>query len=204
MIIKQPVKIKHGYTYQNFSRKNLGGFTLLETMVAIAILLVAVTGPISIIGDSLHKLYYARDQMVAVNLAQEGIESVRTTAETSMLNNKDVTDKVMENATGGGSNFVIDPYAVFQSGLAEKSLLSCDSACIATKQDVYLDSAIGLYRQDKNSPSAGWTKTQFKRLVTNTEVVAGKEVKIESKVTWNTGGQQGSITVTENIFNWAL
>ena len=101
MIIKQPVKIKHGYTYQNFSRKNLGGFTLLETMVAIAILLVAVTGPISIIGDSLHKLYYARDQMVAVNLAQEGIESVRTTAETSMLNNKDVTDKVMENATGG-------------------------------------------------------------------------------------------------------
>lgn len=191
MIIKQRSKTKYG-------------FTLIETMVAIAILLIAVTGPISLIGDSLHKLYYARDQMVAINLAQEGIENVRATAETSMLNNKAVTDKVMENSSGGVSNFVIDSYAVFQSGSADNTLLSCDSACIASKQDVYFDPAVGLYRQDKNNPSAGWTKTQFKRLVTTTEVVTGKEVKIESKVRWNTGGQQGSIVVTENIFNWAL
>ena len=53
------------------------GFTLVETLIAIAILLIAVVGPISLIGDALHKLYYAKDQMIAINLAQEGIEVVR-------------------------------------------------------------------------------------------------------------------------------
>ena len=53
------------------------GFTLMETLVAISILLIAVVAPMSTIGGALSFIYIARDQMIAVNFAQEGIEVVR-------------------------------------------------------------------------------------------------------------------------------
>ena len=61
------------------------GFTLLETLVAISILLIAVVGPMSIIGRSLPQSAYARDHAIAVNLAQEGIEAVRQKRDSNML-----------------------------------------------------------------------------------------------------------------------
>lgn len=190
---------------RSFGFSKSKGFTLVETMVAITILLVAVVGPISIIGDALHKFYYARDEMSAINLAQEGIEVVRAVATTSMLNNEDITVKVMQGSAGAPpkSIWVVDVDSIYPTGKPDKMLLDCNPACITNYQDVYFDSTVGKYRQSKNSPPVWWTKTQFKRLVTTTEISPTREVKIESKVEWDTGGQHGTITVTENIFNWA-
>lgn len=193
-------------TYQKFfGCKKSEGFTLVETMVAITILLVAVVGPISIIGDALHKFYYARDEMSAINLAQEGIEVVRAAAVTSMLSDKDITDKIMEDSVGTPpkSSWVVDIESINPTGKPDKMLLDCNPTCVTNYQDVYFDSTVGKYRQSKNGPPAGWQKTQFKRLVTTTEISPAREVKIESTVEWDTGGQHGTITVTENIFNWA-
>lgn len=53
------------------------GFTLVETLVAIAILLVAIVGPMSIAQKGAQSAYYANEQMTAVFLAQEALEAVR-------------------------------------------------------------------------------------------------------------------------------
>lgn len=53
------------------------GFTLIETLVAISILLIALTGPLTIAAKGLNTAYYARDQITAFYLAQEGIEYLR-------------------------------------------------------------------------------------------------------------------------------
>lgn len=157
------------------------GFTLVETLVAIAILLIAVVGPISLIGDALHKLYYAKDQMIAINLAQEGIEVVRQKRDSNMLDGV-----VAWDAGISVGNYTISSHAQTITTTTE-----------TTPQTVNINTD-GFYTQ-----SSG-TATQFKRIVAIAEVVNDRENKVTSTVTWMTGGQAGTITVTEYLFKWAI
>lgn len=152
------------------------GFTLVETLIAIAILLVAVVGPISLVGDSLHKIYYAKDEMIAINLAQEGIEVVRQIRDSNML-----------AGVPWGTGLADGSYVADAFNLAL-------SVCGDTK--VYQD-ATG-YRQ----LCAGGTSTQFTSRIVTIVTVAADEKRITSTVTWNTGGNSGTVTASENIFKW--
>jgi prepilin-type N-terminal cleavage/methylation domain-containing protein len=60
-------------------------FTLLETLVAVAVLLMALLGPFSIAQQALKSAYYARDQVTAFYLAQEGVEFVRAIRDQNYL-----------------------------------------------------------------------------------------------------------------------
>jgi prepilin-type N-terminal cleavage/methylation domain-containing protein len=172
------------------------GFTLLETMVAIAVLLIAVVGPISIIGKSLQNIYFARDQMVAINLAQEGIEAVRQRRDTNFLNGSTWDSGFGSGDCQGGFTCLIDATL---AGLPSPSIIKCAAPCADTK--VYIDGANGTYHQYLSVP-VGKTPTNFTRKVDT--VVSANEDKVTSTVTWRTGGLSGSITVSENIFKWAL
>jgi len=63
----------------------VGGFTLVETLVAIAILAVGVAGPLVIVSQSITVARLARDQLTAINLAQEAIEFIRHKRDTTDL-----------------------------------------------------------------------------------------------------------------------
>lgn len=167
-------------TTNNFSKYE--GFTLVETLVAIAILLVAVVGPISLIGDALHKLYYAKDQMIAINLAQEGIEVVRQKRDSDML------------AVSASDIFSLASPIYYVVDAISATLYTS----VGTQQPVILDA--GFYKQ-----RVAGTPTQFTRLVTIESVGSGlKERKVTSRVEWKTGNQTGTITVTEYLFKWAI
>jgi type II secretory pathway pseudopilin PulG len=55
----------------------MAGFTMVETLVAISILLVVIIGPMTIAQKGIQNAYFSRDQLTAVFLAQEAIEAVR-------------------------------------------------------------------------------------------------------------------------------
>lgn len=59
------------------TRDSLTGFTLVETLVAITILLLVVIGPITAAQKGIKNAYYASEQLTAVFLAQEAVEAVR-------------------------------------------------------------------------------------------------------------------------------
>lgn len=64
------------YTLKKLHIKK-AGFTILETLVAISILVVALTAPLAIVSQALQSSYFARDQVTAYFLAQEAIEFLR-------------------------------------------------------------------------------------------------------------------------------
>lgn len=75
-------------------------FTLLETMVAIYILLTGIVGSMSAVAQSLASVSIFKDQLIASNLAQEGVELVR---------NKRDSNFFQESSPGSSCSFAGDP-----------------------------------------------------------------------------------------------
>lgn len=65
------------------------GFTLLETLVAIAIVLVAISTSFTIIPQGQSAIRHIRNQITATYLAQEAIEVVRNHRDKYMIHNAD-------------------------------------------------------------------------------------------------------------------
>lgn len=69
-------------------QKNNQGFTLLEALVAVSILMVAVSAPITIAQRGLSSAIYSKDQMVATYLAQDAIEYIKNLRDKSSINSE--------------------------------------------------------------------------------------------------------------------
>lgn len=57
-------------------RQNNKAFTLIETLVAITILMIAIAGPLTVASKGFTSALDAKNQSVAINLAQEGLEYI--------------------------------------------------------------------------------------------------------------------------------
>jgi len=77
-----------GFTHQNFTKKISGGFTLVETLIAIAIFSVSIVALMSVLAQGISDTGYARKKTVAGYLAQEGIEYIRNMRDSYVLYNK--------------------------------------------------------------------------------------------------------------------
>lgn len=165
------------------------GFTLVETLVAITILLVAIVGPMSAISSSLSQMSLARDQMTAINLAQEGIEAVRQKRDSNVL-------EVIAGVPG--SNWMKDlnqpHYTIDGGGAFGVAVDFCPGSC--DLQPVFTDVATGFYRQE-----AGTLATQFFRKVS---ITGGGTIerKIISTVEWQRGSAWQEVVISESLFNW--
>lgn len=62
-----------------------GGFTLVETLVAISIFTMSILGLMSILASNISNTTYVKQKIAAEYLAQEGIEYVRNLRDTAVL-----------------------------------------------------------------------------------------------------------------------
>lgn len=69
---------------KNNWRHNTSGFTIVETLVAITILMIAVSGPLVIATKSLNSARISKNQMIASYLAQESMEMVKNVRDGNM------------------------------------------------------------------------------------------------------------------------
>ncbi len=59
-----------------YKKQRQGGYSLVEVLVAITVLLIALVGPLTIAHSGLQRAIHSKDNTLAVFLAQEGIEAV--------------------------------------------------------------------------------------------------------------------------------
>jgi len=170
--------------------QRLAGFTLIETLVAISLLMVAIVAPMSLTTRSLSTAYYARDQITAFHLAQEAIETIRHRRDGNILKNAlgdSSVDLLAEIPSVTGEPFIVDT----RDGSMEPCLGVCDP--LRTDGEIY-----------GYGDGAGWTATRFTREV-RAKFVEGSsdEVRISVTVSWQSGSfKVRSFTIFENLYRW--
>ena len=157
------------------------GFTLVETLVAISVLLVSLAGPLTIATKGLSTSLFARDQVVAFYLAGEAVEYVRNVRDTNILNNRPWLTGL--DACFGSGMCAVD--------VKNSRVDDCAGACAPLRYDPLTD----FY-----SYSAG-DASPFRRTVSMTTVNAD-EVSINVTVSWKTGALTKQFSIQEHILNW--
>jgi len=174
--------------FRTSPKKQKKGFTLVETLIAITILMMAVVEPMALTAQSLKTAYYSRDQITASHLAQEAIEAVRsvrdgqilTIALTSPSNPVDIFGSIPVD-----QDFIIDT--------TNNAMTPCIGSCppLQTNGTLY-------------AYNAGWVNTGFTRVV-HASYVPGStdEILLKVTVTWRTSSYpMRTITIYENLYRW--
>lgn len=190
--------------FNNSYKNNNSGFSLVETLVAITILLLVVVGPLTITSRTAKSSTFAAEQVVAQFLAQEGVELVQK-----------MRDDIVLQSTALGSSPGTS-WSSFTGGYSECfnaagcGLEVSSSGSLGVVRDCSTILNCLLYRSTTGSTRSLYTHTNTgtPSLYTRTikiSTVPGyiDEVKVESVVTWRTGSivANQQVRVESALFN---
>lgn len=135
----------------NTSLKNKNGFTLVETLVAIAILLLAIVGPMTVAQKGMQNAQFASEQITAVFLAQEAIEAVRQARDERALSAYKSNTNI-----GGTNNWAPTCTGGCAYNQTQNEFIPCSSADGCR---LHVNSTTGLYTYTLSDPQSIFTRT---------------------------------------------
>jgi len=194
---------------KNTTQKLVSGFTLVEALVAISVLMVAVVSPLTIAQKGLSSAMYSKDQMIASYLAQDAIEYIKYVRDENV-------DKTLSGTPTdwlyGFANCIqdnrikesIDTFCTIDTTSYDFEIPARDP----DNADLYIktDDASGnfiYYTHD----SMGNEKSKFKRKINirhyvNDSDIAMDEALITVRVYWDgANSDDNSVTVKTYIYN---
>lgn len=169
------------------------GFSLVETLVAVSLLLIVIVGPMTISARTAKSSSFASEQVQAFFLAQEGLELAQAARDEVTLKyfKGDLADPWAEFIDESGGDYQ-DCFSSVGCGLqwdsGNSSQLAMPIKCNNPSDDCRLyRSASG--RSHFNHNSAGNTETLFTRTIYFEKIGPNPvpEVRVRSVVTWRTG-----------------
>ncbi len=197
--------------FKKIKRKKKG-FTVVESLFAIFILLLSITGPMVFTQSGLRASFVARDQVTAFFLAQDAIEYIKNVRDNNVLNILDGNPGDWLDSLNDCLN--INGCTIDTSKIVSSAFSSCASdngiGCIK-------DDDINVYTplQKNIDPTTGLELFGFGFSGTPENSIFAREIKIkeignnEAEITvtvrWETAKTIGvrEIVVKEFIYNWA-
>lgn len=153
------------------------GFTLLEVMVAIFIIIMGLGGALSLIRYTVSAAATSAARLLAANLAQEGIEVVRNIRD-------------LNYGANGWNDWYNDP------SVLGDHLVQYNSVNLRPFSETFLNyDASGYYSYEGSG-----TPTTYKRKITLTK--SGAEITVVAEVTWSERGRSYSLVVEDRLWNW--
>ncbi len=158
---------------------NKKGFTLIETMVAITVLLLAIVSPLTLTKQGVASTRYAKNQITAFFLAQDAIEFIRNVRDSNFLSGANWLS---------GLEDCVNSYCSVDVTTSDISSCSvdCDSMRMSTS---------GLYGYDSS-----WGLTSFKRRIriVPRDTTNIDEVYVEVEILWDNDTR--NFKVRESLF----
>lgn len=178
-------------------------FTLVETLVAVAILMISIAGPLVVANKGLVAAMYAKDQSVATFLAQEGMELIRN-----------MKDQAIYTDTNGFSNFILDAgpgdfgacqgsdsyCGVYADGTATTHLLSCKNdltKCILYQTTNWPQNYVN-FNSDLGDIFSQYQPTIFNRHFYWNQV-DNNEIQVVVIVGWKTGTIYNEVILSSDM-----
>ncbi len=152
-----------------------GGQLLIESGIAISILVVGLLGIFSLLSRSLSLNNVISSQYIASNLAVEGIEVAKNLIDANVIQFKPWNEGI-------------------NTGSYE---VAFDSLSLNSSQDRFLlfDSTGNNYNYQTGQP------TPFKRTIQITNI-GSDEINVNSTVNWQIRGGSYSVNLEDHFFNW--
>ncbi len=180
------------------SRFNQKSQTLIETVVATGLIIIALTAIISLSLSSLAYGSQSVEWLIAINLAREGIETCRAIREGNWVN---------ENASWPfgltDGNFVANAGAISLTTASNSNIDQCGNCRLC------LDQTTKQYFHAEASGSCGSRlSTVFRRLINITNITelpdcgGNCEKKITVIIKWIEKGRPHTVSLETRLTNW--
>lgn len=194
------------------------GFSLVETLVAVSILLIVIIGPMTISMSTARSTSFSSEQVVAFFLAQEGAELAQKARDQYILDHflpvshANYRSNPWQNFTDiTAAGEYASCYQSVGCGLelidgnVNGELVSPPTGCANGACRLYFDSSGGRARYTHTA--TGNEATEYTRTLRFTPFAVGAaandDVRVISEVTWYSGAfrQQQSVKVETHLFN---
>ena len=184
-------KIVKKYTYQKKSKPVLeGGFTLIETIVAIIILLAVISFAFTISYNNTKYADLAKDQVVATFLVQDAFDYVIAHKKQNIIGDDDEPADWLDGFGDCLGDADSDGCSIDTSSALESAIIDCGGGCDELKQTAVDD----IYGHIGDN-------TKFTRKVTIDEINSEIEAVVTVVISWKSGFLTRDFSMSTNIFN---
>lgn len=196
------------FTRQNSLVRNSGGFTLLETLIAIFVMTVAFTALLSLMSTSLFSARYAKNEITAVYLAQEAVDYVRNNRDTLAFQGGDWNNFLASfGYVPGTGNLCFDSngcyFEVDDSNLSNIKLCPSGDGCPRMLYDRNMINNLYGYTTSSSTADSNFTRTVTMQAVgTDPGNTNNDELMITVEMAWRNGSVDRSFILRSSLFKW--
>jgi prepilin-type N-terminal cleavage/methylation domain-containing protein len=179
--MKKFLKQKNKFVHKNFIKNFLGGFTLVETLVAISIFSLSVLAIMSFLSQNISDTRYGQNKIIGISLAQEGIEYIRNIRDSYVLY-PDLNSLNWDSFVGKMNSCVTNSECgidISVSSIDLNSIFLCSSHI--SQCGLYIDN--GDYNVNLDGMDSGFVRK------IKMELITPNEMKIYSTVFWTQTGK---------------
>lgn len=181
-----------------FIKKNKG-FTIIETLVAVAILMISVAGPLTVAQKGLNGAIYAKDQVIANYLAQDAMEEIKNLRDNYMLANDNANIKTWMNDAQSGSAGLSSCRETSRCSIDTSknipSIALCTSNCNSSSAFPIYDNGSSLTHDSTNA-----NITKFSRSI-YFENIKDDTVTAVVSVSWNNGTIDNLVKLESDLYS---
>lgn len=168
------------------SFKKNDGFTMIELIIAIAILSFGIIGIYSAFSPIIALTYTISLRFNAAYLAQEGLEIIRNIRDNNFINNDPFSAGLLSCSLGCQADY--------KTGTSVQTI---DNQLQTYNANNFLKiNSDGFYSYDVG------TDTRFKRKITIIQPLGVDNLKVDVQIFWDYNGQQFNYQTEGYLYNW--